>query len=327
MKVSNETKVGVLATVSIVLLVLGYNILRGNNTFGKDQIFYSEYANVEGLSTSSMVSFKGLVIGKVRGLRYNPESGKIRVEFSVNEDYKIPKGSVAKIAAGDLLGSKLIDMQYAKNNVYHESGDQLSSEIATSLTDEVEKQILPLKNKATQLMASLDSMIQVTEFILLGSRDDISRSMTNVSGAIASIRNSAEQLDTLIEAEAHTFHATLLNVEKISQNLMNNAGTISALLNNTAAITDSVKSSNLTKALNNAQVALQEFSEIAAKIENGEGNIGMLVNDTALYHRIVSSAASLDTFLLDPEVKVTFFGKTERQKARKRSKKKAQQGY
>ncbi|MGE8301924.1 MAG: MCE family protein, partial [Sphingobacterium paramultivorum] len=33
MKISNETKVGILATVAIVLLFIGYSFLKGNDVF------------------------------------------------------------------------------------------------------------------------------------------------------------------------------------------------------------------------------------------------------------------------------------------------------
>ena len=33
MKIANETKIGVLAAVAIILLILGFNLLKGNSLF------------------------------------------------------------------------------------------------------------------------------------------------------------------------------------------------------------------------------------------------------------------------------------------------------
>jgi phospholipid/cholesterol/gamma-HCH transport system substrate-binding protein len=40
MKISNETKVGALTAVSITLLILGFNFLKGKNVFKKKATMY-----------------------------------------------------------------------------------------------------------------------------------------------------------------------------------------------------------------------------------------------------------------------------------------------
>ncbi|MBA2406794.1 MAG: MCE family protein, partial [Chitinophagales bacterium] len=50
MKISKEIKVGVLATVAIVLLVVGYNLLRGKNFFSKEINYYVRYDDAGGIA-------------------------------------------------------------------------------------------------------------------------------------------------------------------------------------------------------------------------------------------------------------------------------------
>ena len=66
MKVSNETKVGALAAVSITLLILGFNFLKGKNILSKAKTeIYAVFQKVDGLNVANPVTINGLQIGKV----------------------------------------------------------------------------------------------------------------------------------------------------------------------------------------------------------------------------------------------------------------------
>lgn len=90
MKISNETKVGILATVAIVLLFIGYSFLKGNDVFSSDNTFYTTYDAVDGLTPSKPVLVNGYQIGRVSKMILQPD-GKIKTEFKIHSHYQIPK--------------------------------------------------------------------------------------------------------------------------------------------------------------------------------------------------------------------------------------------
>ncbi len=49
MKISNETKVGAIAAISITILILGYNFMKGENLFTSYNRYYAAYDDVDGL--------------------------------------------------------------------------------------------------------------------------------------------------------------------------------------------------------------------------------------------------------------------------------------
>ena len=55
MKITNETKVGVLAAVAITVLIVGYSFLKGNDVFSRENEFYAIYPRVDGLTVSNPV--------------------------------------------------------------------------------------------------------------------------------------------------------------------------------------------------------------------------------------------------------------------------------
>ena len=48
MKISNETKIGILAVAAITILILGFNFLKGKNLFEKNDKIYAIFPKVNG---------------------------------------------------------------------------------------------------------------------------------------------------------------------------------------------------------------------------------------------------------------------------------------
>src|SRR4030095_6181823 len=65
MKLSNETKVGLLAIVAILVLVLGFNFLKGKSLFSKTPVLFAEFSNIGSLEKSNSVKINGLPVGSV----------------------------------------------------------------------------------------------------------------------------------------------------------------------------------------------------------------------------------------------------------------------
>src|SRR5690606_8899984 len=96
MKITNETKVGALAAIAIVILILGYSFLKGNDVFSRENEFYATYDRVDGLGISKPVLVNGYQIGRVSNLTLQP-NGQILAQFKVDPQYAIPKNTIARL--------------------------------------------------------------------------------------------------------------------------------------------------------------------------------------------------------------------------------------
>ena len=99
MKVTNETKVGVLGIIVITLLVLGFNFLKGNKFFVKSMKLHAKYGNVQGLNSSNPVVINGLQVGTVSSISNDENMRELLVTFSLNQNINIPDNSVAIIVS------------------------------------------------------------------------------------------------------------------------------------------------------------------------------------------------------------------------------------
>ncbi len=307
-----ELKIGVVGIFSILLLIWGINFLKGNNIFGDSNEYYSVYNNIDGLESSSPVRINGLTVGNVTKIYFHPNnSGDIIVHFTLNNDIKFPRNTVAKIYNSDIMGTKAVQLIYGNSNLFASPGDTLFSEIENGLKDEVNKQVLPLKNKAEELISSIDSVMTVITTVLdKDARESLSSSLRSLNRTFSTMEFAMVKLDSVIYKNDIRVTTILQNVESITTNLHNNNEMIARTLKNFESISDSLAKSNIKNTIQNLDKSLSEFDKILQKIEQGEGTIGLLLNDKEMYNNLTSASKQLDLLIEDmkkhPKRYVTF---------------------
>ena len=307
-----ELKIGVVGIFSILLLIWGINFLKGNNIFGNSNEYYSIYENIDGLESSAPVRINGLTVGNVTEIYFHPSNtGAIIVQFTLNDDIRFPRNSVARIYNSDIMGTKAVQLVYGNSNIYATSGDTLLAEIENGLKDEVNKQVLPLKNKAEELISSIDSVMTVITTVLdKDARESLSSSLRSLNKTFSTMELAMVKLDSVIYKNDIRVTTILQNVESITTNLHNNNDMIAKTLKNFESISDSLAKSNIKNTIQNLDKSLSEFDKILQKIEQGEGTIGLLLNDKEMYNNLTSASKQLDLLIEDmkkhPKRYVTF---------------------
>ena len=81
---TKEAKIGLVSIVSLALLYLGINYLKGVNLFKPVNHYYVAFSNVKGVTVSSPVFVEGFKVGLVREISYDYDTtGKISVLVSL----------------------------------------------------------------------------------------------------------------------------------------------------------------------------------------------------------------------------------------------------
>lgn len=292
MKIANETKVGILAVFAIALMIFGYNFLKGKDLFSDKSDYYALYPRIDGLTASNPVLVNGFTIGRVRKLKLLPD-GMILVRIGIKNEITFPKNSVARIVSSDLLGSKSINLILGDSPELAQPGDTLTNDIELSLTESVNKQVLPVKLKAENLMASLDSvMISLNYIITPKFRNSITRSVSNLEEA-------TEGIDSLIVEQRKRLSVISKNIEALTIVLRDNEEKIRNTISNVEQISDNIAQANLTQLIADAETSMAQTKLILEKINNSEGSLGLMVNDKALYNNLADASKSLDELLSD----------------------------
>lgn len=327
MKISKEFKIGLVVLLSVAVLYVGFNYLKGINKFGSQQRYYALYGDVANLNEANPVLLNGFKVGQVVEMKLlHDGTGRILVGYIISEKaLKIPADSRFRIYSSDLLGSKAVQLQLGTSGDLAQPGDTLASDVEESLSESVNKQILPLKNKAEDLISNIDSaMITLNAILNKETQDDLSKSFTSISDALASFKKTAYRLDTLLIQERIKISAILANMESITGNLENNSENISAILQNFESVSDSLAKADIKATVDNAKSAMEGASTIMDKINNGEGSIGLLINNDSLYNNLANASLELEWLLEDVRlhpnryVHFSVFGKKEGKKLSKK---------
>jgi phospholipid/cholesterol/gamma-HCH transport system substrate-binding protein len=294
-RISNETKVGILAAITIAILIVGYNFLKGNDVFSSENEFYAKYDKIDGLAISKPVLVNGYQIGRVSALTLL-ESGQILVQFKVNPKYQVPKNTIARLESTDLLGSKAVIFDLGNSLNYAIDGDTLNANVQANLLDQVE----PVQKKAQAIISKLDSVLTTVNLILNPDfQKNINRSFTSIARTLETLESTSKTIDGAVGNEAKRIDVIMANAESISYNLRKNNEKINQIISNFNSFSDQMAQTNIKETIDNANKAVSELQAAVNKINNGTGSIALLLNDEKLYNNLTKSAEDLDKLMID----------------------------
>ena len=286
-KISKEIKIGILVVTSIVLLVWGTNYLKGSNLFDSSKTFYALYDRIGGLQEGSGVMVSGFKVGFVKKIQLLSEDNyKLLVVISINNDIKIPENSVLKIVNEDIMGTKGVALQLGNSKEFLAKGDTLATDMETSLKEEVNLQVLPLKNKAEELIGSIDSVVTViTSVLSKDARESLTKSLVSLDNTFTTMSQTMTKVNKIVDQNDE-------RISSIIENLEANNNEITNILKNFSDLSDDIAKSNI-------KTTLASLNEISKKISDSEGSLGMFINDKDLYLNLEKSSKELETLIKD----------------------------
>lgn len=305
MKVSREFLIGVVVIISLTLLYMGVNFLKGVNLFRKQQKYYAVYTNAAGLVASNPVILNGFKIGIVKDVHMNENGdGTIVAEVVINDAHlKIPDDTKLEIYDADLFGGKAIQIVLGKSPSLAEIGDTLNSSISLGLTDAIKQEIEPLKLKTSKLFSGVDSLMNSLNGILGGGETQgLGDIFTNLKSTLTNLEGTTSKLNVLLEENNPKLNAIFSNVESITGNLKNHNAELGAAITNIKNISDTVAALNLTQTMAKVNSSLADFNAILTSVKSGQGSLGKLITSDVLHAELVEASKSLDYLLDDMRV-------------------------
>jgi phospholipid/cholesterol/gamma-HCH transport system substrate-binding protein len=293
-KISNEVKVGGIALLTLVVFVWLFNFLKGKDFLKSTNEYYTIYDKVGGLAESSPVEINGYKVGVVRSITFtDPESGKLLVVFSVSKNFRLPKNTIAEIVPVSLLGGMKVQFIFGKGPGTYAVGDTIPGRLAESLTDKIDSEILPVKDKMANLIVALDSVISsVDEVMNPEFKKSIGHTMSHLD-------NTAASLDKVIGSKQSELSATIDNINKFTQMLSDNSTKMGKSFSKIETITDSLDAGEIHKSVKNLKSSLEKASSLMDNLNKGKGSAGQFLTNDTLYSNLSNSLANLNLLLKD----------------------------
>jgi phospholipid/cholesterol/gamma-HCH transport system substrate-binding protein len=298
-KLTREFKTGLVAIFAIAVLIWGFNFLKGQNIFDRaSNSYFVMFDNVEGLSESSDVTINGLKVGSVLGISYDPETNKgLKVQFTITEDMNLFQGSEVLMYAPSLLGSKSLKIIPVFSGELADQGYVFSGSEEKDLISSLSSQIGSIETNLNTTLKSVNTTFENINVIL----DDETQS--NLKESIANLNKSMAQLNSITSENGQL------------QGVLANAETMTAELSKFGENLNTLDLELISTKLN---TSLDEVNNLLLQMESGEGTLGQLLYDDALYENLTAASEELEELLRNVKenpkrfVHFSLFGKKEK---------------
>ena len=280
MKINNETKVGILAIVALVLLIVGFNFLKGKNVFNKETHLYAVFSDLGSLRKSNEVKMKGLPVGTIYDYtEIDKNLTGIIVTITMKRDVNIPKDSRATIES-ELLGSAYLNVAQGTSAEYLKDGDTLVTDLASSFLGDVKAQINPT---LTRVRDALDSVK-----VVLGGLNRLFDPQTkgDIREIIGNFKQTTVSLNKLLDAERGILAATLENANSVTGNLKKNNDSITATISSIKRAAEKFSNLEVQPTIDSLQASINEFKAVLNKFNTNDGTLGLLMKDRKLYDQL-----------------------------------------
>lgn len=272
-----EVRVGLFVLLGIITFLTALFTLTDVGTFRGRYYATTVIENAGGMRNGDPVQMRGVNIGRVTDFRMVPDG--VAVTLEIYNRYEIPEDSQVAIRSAGLLGGVVVDV------VPGESAERVSR-----------NQILP-GSVETDILASAGSIGEQAELVLDRASDLLS---TNNIGALGA---SAADLQRLLNDLSALAAQQREEVASLTQSLRRSS----------EAVERTTTGPELERVVTNLDATLIRLEEssrtlagasgsldlILGRLERGEGTLGRLTTDDALYENLNAAAVALESLMSD----------------------------
>ncbi len=285
-----EFKIGVFAVAMILTAWAGIRFLKGFDIFSRNVEYYAAYDQINGVQPTSPIMMKGVKIGTVTAINFNPaEADKVVLELTIKKDYHIPSDSEAKIFSNGLMGGKAIEISYGHSKTYLEQGDTLISSRDRDIMDVAGSELEFFKQKISQVTGDLSRTM-----------DNLNRLMeenaSNINGTMTHLNSISGDMAQLLTKEKENLANAVEGLSKFSVMMGQNAQKVDSIVTNVNAFTEDLAREEVVKRLS---ASLESINTLMADIAAGKGTLGKLMNDADLYDSVTRTSDNLAALLAD----------------------------
>ena len=277
-KNSKEVIIGIATIISLALLYIGINYLKGINLFKPANFYYVSCSFVKDINVSSPVFVEGFKVGLVRTITYDYSTvDKIILEIRLDKGMKVNKGSYVMIEPTLFSGSELHLRLNKFVTEYYKPGDTLEGRFKEGMVTSVEENIVP---RFAEILVKIDSIL--TGLQTLVNHTALTQSLSNLEKTTAHLDESSIRLNDFLKKDVPVISSGLKETTA-------NLSTFSHKLND-LNIDQSIRSLNTT---------LESINTFTLRLHAKDNSLGLLLNDTLLYKNLNTTIENASGLILD----------------------------
>ena len=273
-----EVWLGLLAIVSAVVLFWGYFWLTGQPLGERGYHVMVVLPDAQGLSKGARVQVAGVEVGVVRSVQL-AEPERVVIRLWVQRSVQLPRDSRALLQSVGVFGDQIVMLIPGSSTTLAANGDTLTAGVATGLTD-----------LAAELGEDAEALLKQLERLLADSTID------QVHGTVAALPGTVRGVERMVRENSSEFAAMSRSLRQTAETLNN---TLSGAEVDSTLADLRATAANMSETSDTLRDLADRLASVAEKIDNGEGTLGLMVNDPGLYQDLREATQSLASLTED----------------------------
>lgn len=317
---TTEQKVGMFFILGMVVLLV-LTLQAEHITFGGKSELRSRFPAVNGLAVGDPVTLGGVKVGQVRGVQVADQD--VVVVMDIDRGISVKEDARAAVRMDSLMGGRYVSIEFGSPGAAVVPGGGEIRSISSSDFDEIVHKANVIADDIQTLVRNLNKnqerVLGNLGDIMEKNKDGISDFITTFGDLGPVMKGTFGNMKKITE-DAAAGRGTIGKLFKddelynqalsVAKNLNSASGRFDAILaKNESQITDAIQGwADLGTSLKETSSGLKS---IVSKIDKGQGTLGKLINDDALYveaRRVVQKVGSAVDQIKDNSTVGSFAG-------------------
>ena len=308
-----ETKVGIFVIIGFFMVAVTaavFGNLELNSKEGKT--VYFRLNDATGIRNGTPIMYKGLKVGEVKDVMM--KDNQIITRVNVYHEFDIPDNVRFNVKQSGFVGQKFVEFEIdpavksqatLKDN-YEYDGRQSNANmdaVMAKLNDVAAEMTVLLKTfnevvttdqSKNALQDSIANLKDITDSV----KNIVASNDKNIQEVIENAKNMTAMIDRLLAKNEQNLNTSINNITEISQTLKAFTSSVDKLLaNNKDNIDGSLK--NLKDITDKVNSTMDDIEKITNDINNGNGTLGMLINDNQTKNEVKKVVSGVSSFFGD----------------------------
>jgi phospholipid/cholesterol/gamma-HCH transport system substrate-binding protein len=273
--------VGIFVMLGLVSFLVVLYSLTSPAMFRGRHILYSVVSDAGGVRAGDPVQMRGVNIGRVDAFEIGAD-GLVTITLEIEAGWEVPLGSSTRLGAVGMFGGRTMEVVPTLATTFHEDGDTVPG----------------VGGRAGGILGSMDELSGQTDAVLTQLESFLSdETIGSVQGGARELEATLTQVQSLIRDQGSAL-GSLIETLQASAEGIDGALEAGPELASAIARADSVMITlNQTSATLDGM--LTSVRSVIAKVDAGQGTVGKLVNDDALYVAYLDLSLQISSFLQD----------------------------
>ena len=310
-----ELAVGLVILIGIAIVFFGTLWLKGTRLGEREMTIRARFLEIGQLLDGNGVKLRGVAIGRVDKIELEPGGGGVIVTMRIAQEVPLPADPIVLLSPESMFGDWQAEIHPRSRFPQYAYAEAADPQVLPGYSLPDISRLTAVADQIAENLAVLTDRVELafTEETALNIRraieniEEVSGQLTGLVGSQeAAVAEVAHNLETTSETVNETVGAIRELVRQIEDAV--SEGELRAIVQNVVRATSELDtlgntlldmSRDLDRTASSADTAFTRMNRILAGVQRGEGTVGRLVQDTALYAELVETNELLQALVED----------------------------